>query len=73
MLTSRPAQVLSLTGRGTLAVGSFADVVLFDPEEKWSFRAKDSRSKSKNTPFDGWTMHGRVQMTISEGRIVYRR
>ncbi len=73
MLTSRPAQVLSLTGRGTLAVGSFADVVLFDPEEKWTFQARDSRSKSKNTPFDGWTMHGRVQMTISEGRIVYRR
>lgn len=73
MLTNRPAQVLSLPGRGTLAVGSFADVVLFDPEEKWAFRAQDSRSKSKNTPFDGWTMHGRVQMTISEGRIVYKR
>jgi dihydroorotase len=73
MLTSRPAQVLGLAGRGSMAVGSFADAVLFDPKEKWIFRAQDSRSKSKNTPFDGWTMQGRVQMTISEGRVVFRR
>ena len=73
MLTHRPAQVLSLTGRGTLAVGSYADVVLFDPSEKWTFHAKDSRSKSKNTPFDGYPMLGRVHTTISEGRIVFQR
>lgn len=73
MLTSRPARVLGLAGRGTLAVGSYADVVLFDPDEKWVFRAQDSRSRSKNTPFDGWMMRGRVQQTISEGRIVFAR
>lgn len=73
MLTHRPAQVLSLAGRGTLAVGSWADVVLFDPAEKWTFHAKDSRSKSKNTPFDGYPMLGRVHTTISEGRIVFER
>lgn len=71
MLTHRPAKVLGLTGRGSLAVGSYADVVLFDPEEKWIFRAQDSRSKSKNTPFDGWTMRGRVHQTMSEGRTVF--
>jgi dihydroorotase len=53
-------------------VGSFADVVIFDPKAEWVFRAKDSRSKSKNTPFDGWTMQGRVRWTISEGRVVFR-
>jgi dihydroorotase len=37
------------------------------------FHAADSLSKSKNTPFDGWELQGRVQLTISEGRIVYRR
>lgn len=73
MLTSRPAQVLGLTGRGTLGVGSFGDVVLFEPKERWTFRAQDSRSRSKNTPFDGWPMQGRVQVTISEGRVVFRR
>lgn len=73
MLTHRPAEVLSLKGRGTLAVGSYADVVLFDPNEKWTFHAEDSRSKSKNTPFDGYPMQGRVHTTISEGRIVFQR
>ena len=63
--------LLDLKGRGTLAVGSFADVVIFDPHEEWAFHAKNSKSKSKNTPFDGWTMQGRVHWTISEGRVVY--
>lgn len=72
LLSTQPANVLNLKGRGTLAVGSFADVVLFDPAKKWVFQAAESRSKSKNTPFDGWTMLGRVQLTLSEGRIVYQ-
>ena len=73
LLTSRPAQAIGLTGRGTLAKGSAADVVIFDPEGRWTFRAADSKSKSKNTPFDGWQMQGRVHATISEGRVAFRR
>lgn len=72
LLSTQPANVLGLKGRGTLAVGASADVVLFDPNEKWTFHAAESRSKSKNTPFDGWTLQGRVKVTISEGRVVYR-
>lgn len=72
LLTNRPAQVLGLTGRGSLARGSAADVAVFDAAERWMFRAAESRSKSKNTPFDGWDMQGRVKLTVSEGRIVYR-
>ncbi len=72
LLSTQPATVLGLKGRGSLAVGSFADVVIFDPAEQWIFRAADSKSKSKNTPFDGWTMEGRVKLTISEGRVAYR-
>jgi dihydroorotase len=72
LLSAQPAALLGLKGRGTLAVGSFADVVIFDPKQEWIFRAKDSRSKSKNTPFDGWTMQGKVRWTISEGRVVYQ-
>jgi dihydroorotase len=71
LLSAQPAALLGLKGRGTLAVGSFADVVVFDPKQEWVFQAKDSRSKSKNTPFDGWTMQGKVHWTISEGRVVY--
>ncbi len=72
LLSAQPAALLNLKGRGTLAAGSFGDVVIFDPKQEWTFRAKDSRSKSKNTPFDGWTMQGKVLWTISEGRVVYR-
>ena len=72
LLSAQPAALLGLRGRGTLTVGSFADVVVFDPKAEWVFRAKDSKSKSKNTPFDGWTMQGKVLWTISEGRVAYR-
>ena len=71
LLSTQPANVLNLKGRGTLAMGSWADVVVFDPNKKWVFQAAASRSKSKNTPFDGWTLQGRVHATISEGRIAY--
>jgi dihydroorotase len=71
LLSAQPAALLGLRGRGTLTVGSFADVVVFDPKAEWVFEAKKSRSKSKNTPFDGWTMHGKVRWTISEGRVAY--
>jgi len=71
LLSAQPAALLNLTGRGTLAVGSFADVVVFDPEAEWVFRARESKSKSRNTPFDGWTMRGKVRWTISEGRIAF--
>ncbi len=71
LLSAQPATLLGLKGRGTLAIGSFADVVLFDPKAEWIYRAAETRSKSRNTPFDGWTMQGKVRYTISEGRIVY--
>jgi dihydroorotase len=72
LMSAQPAGIVSLEGRGTLKVGSFADVVVFDPAAEWSFEAKRSRSKSKNTPFDGAAMLGRVIATVSEGRIVFR-
>jgi dihydroorotase len=72
LLSTQPAAVLNLKGRGSLAVGSFADVVIFDPKKHWIFQSSASKSKSKNTPFDGWSMLGSVTATISEGRIAYR-
>jgi dihydroorotase len=71
LLTAAPATVLSLACRGTLAEGSHADLVIFDPAAEWTFRAAASKSRSKNTPFDGWPMLGKISYTISEGRIVY--
>jgi dihydroorotase len=71
LLSAQPAALLGLKGRGTLAVGSFADVVIFDPKAEWTYRARETKSKSRNTPFDGWTMQGQVRWTISEARVVY--
>lgn len=71
LLSAQPAALLGLKGRGTLAVGSFADVVVFDPTAEWTYNARQTKSKSRNTPFDGWTMQGKVRWTISEGRIAY--
>jgi len=72
LMSTQPAAILQLKDRGRLAVGSYADFVLFDPDAEWSFAAAKSVSKSKNTPFDQAPMLGRIHATISEGRIVYR-
>ena len=71
LLSAQPAALLGLKNRGTLTVGSFADVVVFDPSVEWTYRATESNSKAKNTPFDGWTMQGKVRWTVSEGRIAF--
>jgi len=72
LMSNQPAALLKIKDRGTLAMGSFADLVLFSPDAEWAFAAAQSLSKSKNTPFDRAQMLGRVHATISEGRIVYR-
>jgi len=72
LMSAHPAGVIGLKGRGNLRVGSYADVVVFDAGAEWAFAAKDSRSKSRNTPFDGAIMLGRVRATVCEGRVVYR-
>jgi dihydroorotase len=72
LLTMEPAKVIRLKERGSLSVKSHADIVVFDLGAEWNYSAKDSKSKSKNSPFDAAPMLGRVQATICEGRIVYR-
>jgi dihydroorotase len=72
LMSTAPAAITSLAGRGTLGVGHYADVVIFDAADEWTFRAEHSQSKSRNTPFDGAPMLGKVRYTICEGRIVYQ-
>ncbi len=72
LFTSGPARVFDLNGRGSLARGSFADVTIFDPKKRWTFDAANTRSLSRNTPFDGCPLTGKVVATIVAGRIVYR-
>jgi len=72
LFTAGPARVGDLRGRGTLARGNYADVTIFDPKKRWTFEAAKSRSKSRNTPFDGWPLTGKVVATIVGGKIVYK-
>ena len=70
LLTDRPARILGLN-RGTLGIGSPADVTVIDPDQKWVIDASRFESKSRNTPFDGWNVKGRVLFTVCNGRITF--
>lgn len=72
MCSANPAKILGLEGRGTLKPGSIADITIIDPQKTWTYRNADSRSKSKNSPFDGWQFHGGVVATIVGGRVVFK-
>jgi dihydroorotase len=72
LLSSNPARVMNLQGRGTLAVGARADVTTFDPAKKWTYHVAQSLSKSKNSPFDGKPMQGRVMATVVGGLLTFR-
>jgi dihydroorotase len=73
LCSTNPAKIFRLKNRGTLRVGSIADVTIIDPNLEWTYKNTDSKSKSKNSPFDNWTFHGGAVATIVGGRIVYRR
>jgi dihydroorotase len=70
LLSVNPARILRLPG-GSLAEGAPADVTLLAPDLAVTVSAAAMRSKSKNTPFDGWTLRGGVAATMVGGRAVY--
>ena len=69
-LTRAPARLFHLPV-GTLQAGSHADIVVFDPNEEWVVDPTQFASKNQNTPFGGWTVKGKVKMTLVAGSIVY--
>ena len=69
-LATAPAKAFSLNA-GTLAAGAPADVAIVDPTLEWEVDPARFRSKSRNTPFAGWKVKGRVTTTIVSGRVVY--
>jgi dihydroorotase len=69
-MSTRPASVFHLPA-GTLRRGAPADVVLFDPEARWVVDPADFLSKSRNTPFSGWELAGKVERTLVAGEVVF--
>jgi dihydroorotase len=61
----------SSLNRGRLAIGSPADVTLFDTERTWTYDVNRSASKSRNSPFDGHTFRGGLVAVIVNGRVVW--
>jgi dihydroorotase len=70
LLSVNPARILGVPG-GSLAEGAPADLSILAPDMQVTIDAKAMKSKSKNTPFDGWTLRGGVAATIVGGRAVY--
>src|ERR1700735_5057507 len=71
LFTTGPARVLGIERK--IAADEPADLTIFSPDHAWTFRAADSPSKSRNTPFDGRSFRGAPMATIIAGRIVFRR
>jgi len=70
LLSVNPARILGVPG-GSLAEGAPADISILAPDLRVTVSAASMRSKSRNTPFDGWTLRGGVAATIVGGRIVF--
>ena len=70
-LTVEPARILGIDA-GTLTPRKPADITVIDPDQEWIVDANQFKSKSRNTPFHGWTLKGRAVMTILGGRITHR-
>ncbi len=73
LFSTNPAKIFKLKNRGTLKVGSIADVTILDPDFDWTYKVSDSKSKSKNSPFDNWQFTGAAMTTIVGGKIVFRK
>ena len=70
-MSAAPAAAFKLRA-GTLQAGAPGDVTLFDPAKAWEVRAEHFHSRSRNSPFAGRRLQGRVAATIVEGEVRYR-
>lgn len=70
-MSVNPAKILGINA-GTLGAGSPADIALIAPDEQWTVDVNKLHGKSKNTPFKGKTLTGKVKMTLLDGKVVYK-
>lgn len=68
-MSKNPSEILGIS-RGTLSVGHSADVVVFDPDKKWTVNVEEFKSKGKNSPFDGFELFGKPEFVLVGGEIV---
>lgn len=72
LLSSRPAEIFGLTPeKGSISIGSHADLVIFDPHKTWSVDSGNLLMTSDYSPYDGFTITGQVETTICRGEMVY--
>lgn len=67
-----PARLVGLEKKGEIAQGCDADIVIVDPKAEWEVKKSEIRSKSKNSPFIGRTLKGKIETTICNGKVVYQ-
>lgn len=68
-MSVNPSKILGIS-KGSLAEGKIADVIIFDPEKEWTVDINKLHSKSKNSPYDGWTLCGKPEYVIVNGEII---
>ena len=71
-MTVAPARAMGLPG-GSLRTGTVADVTVIDPALEWTVDTSAFHSRSRNTPFAGWTLKGAAVLTVVGGRVVWER
>ncbi len=71
-MSTSPAKIVGLSSKGTIKEGFDADLVVIDEDKQWTVTVEGLASKSKNSPFIGWKLHGTVEATICNGKLVYK-
>ncbi len=69
MMTTAPAALCNLAGKGQLSPGADADVTIIDPAMDWTIDVSSFASKARNCPFDGWAVRSRATHTIVGGEV----
>jgi dihydroorotase len=70
LMTAKPAKIIGID-KGTLSPGKQADITIIDPNAEYTIDVNKFRSKSKNCPYNGWTVKGKIEKTIVQGEIRY--
>ncbi|MBQ8647461.1 MAG: dihydroorotase [Oscillospiraceae bacterium] len=72
MMSRGPALIMGLENKGLIAPGMDADLVLVDLDTPWVVKAEEMHSKSRNTPFEGAELYGKICLTVKGGKVTYR-